>query len=299
MAVDDRPMADEPTGGTDSPPLTIVLPVRRGHGIAETVLDALVPQAARVGAEIVVVGDPDFALAPAVRLVSSDDQNLFLLRKLGVEHAHGAVVTIAEDHAVPRDDWCASTLRAHAEHADVPAVAGRLANATDATVVGRSNFLAFAAQSLEPDTRRAASPPPLSALSFKASALVGPDRVGWMETEMLPRMFEEGGIAVAPEIVVDHHQDHGLAWSVVNAFHAARAGYGYASSRLPAPARRRQAVWALTHLPQRGIVEACAARAGRRTVTDLAVVAVLVVAMAIGGAVGSVFGPGSSPDHVA
>ncbi len=45
-------------------------------------------------------------------------------------------------------------------------------------------------------------------------------------------------------IVVDHHQDHGLAWSVVNAFHSSRGSYGYLRTQRDWRGRLKDARWA-------------------------------------------------------
>ena len=156
------------------PPLTVVIPARGGLAEAAEALEALTPGADEAGAEVVVAGDSDGA-EPAcdpVRAISSTEADILALRKLGIEAARGEVVAIGEDHAVPRSDWCEAVLRAHAEHPEAAAIVGCLVNATDATLAGRANFLAFASAwqppmpALPPDR-----PPPSSTLSFKRDAL--------------------------------------------------------------------------------------------------------------------------------
>src|SRR5689334_18203115 len=36
------------------------------------------------------------------------------LRALGIQHAHGDLIAITEDHCIPRTDWCAQIIQAHA-----------------------------------------------------------------------------------------------------------------------------------------------------------------------------------------
>lgn len=285
------------------PPLTALIAARGGLSEAEDVLDELLPQLHATGSEAVVAGpvggaSPD----PRVRLVHVDDQDLFRLRLAGVEAARGEVVAIGEDHAMPRPGWCEAVIRAHAEQPDAPAVAGCLANATAATLGGRANFLAFAAPYEPPmpalPHRR---PPPLSALSFKRSALeeVHGD-LGRLETVLVPRLFGEGRIAADDRIVVDHHQDFGILRASANSFDAARSAYGYVRRRLTREERVRQARWALANAPRRTLGEAReAARLGRGGRPELAVVAMVAGANATGAALGSLFGPGRSPDRVA
>lgn len=287
-----------------APKLSIVLPVRqRSDGdFVDTVLDALAVQVKATNAEVVLVGETTRAESDGVRVARVQSEDLFVLRTIGVMHARGEIIAIGEDHAVPRPDWCEALLRAHAEHPGAPAVAGRLVNATDDTVCGRANFLAFSARYTEAGLREADAaqfPPPFSALSFKRDAMPDVIPVAWLETAYTPELFVEGRIAVDARIVVDHHQDHGLRWSLANAFHSARAGYGYASFGMSPSERRRQARWAVTNWPGRTADEArLGGTTGRRDLVTLSVRAI-GCAVGIGAAVGSVFGPGSSPRRVA
>jgi hypothetical protein len=143
----------------------------------------------------------------------------------------------------------------------------------------------------------AGRPPPCSALSFKRWALapVEAERPGWLEAELIPSLFESGGMVADGRIVVDHYQDHGSLWSIRNAFHSARSSYGYERWRLGAPERRATARWAVRAIPAR-------LRGEARRRPDQAVAPMLeaiLIALISGAASGLLFGPGSSPDLVA
>jgi hypothetical protein len=288
---------------SDRPPLTVLVTVREGLHEIGRVLDALLGQLHAVAGEAVIVGPvgsraPD----PAVRLVHLADDNLFRLRLAGIEAARGHVVAIGEDHAVPRPDWCDAVIRAHAERPDIQAIAGCLVNATDRTLSGRANFLAFAAPYAPPmaelPPRR---PPPLSALSLKRQVLEESyGRLGHFETVLVPRLFADGLMAADDRIVVDHHQDFGVLRASVNGFHGARAAYGYLHADLSVEERVRHARWSLMNWPRRTLAEAGeAVRQGRGGSAELAVVAVVAAAHAAGAALGSLAGPGRSPARVA
>jgi hypothetical protein len=281
------------------PPLTVVVPVREGLGEIAPVLDGLLPQARRTGTEVLVVGrvegpSPD----EAVRLVPLADDNIFRQRLVGIREARGAIVAMGEDHAVPRPDWCEAVLRAHAELPDIPAIAGCLVNATDRTLGGRGNFLGFAAPFQPPMPRLPGErPPPLSALSFKSESLAGlDDMLGRFEAILVPAMFSEGRMVADERIVVDHYQDHGIVWPVVNGFHGARSAYGYMRAAIGPRERLRQARWSISNWPRRIFGEARAAADGR---AELALAALVGTAVGVGGAVGALSGPGRSPDRVA
>jgi hypothetical protein len=284
------------------PPLSIVLAVRERTAELDAVLDALLPQARSVGAETLVVGAVDLPATDSVRLLPVDDADIYRLRAIGVREARGEIVAIGEDHAVPRPDWCEAILRAHAEHPDAAAVVGCLVNATDGTLSGRANFMAFAAPYAPPMPRvPAGRPPPLSTLSLKRAALGELDgRLGDFEARLVPRLFREGRMAADERIVVDHQQDHGMAWSIINGFHGARGSYGYLRADDDWRTRLRDARWALSHWPRILLGEARETVGQRRGARwELTFVAAIGAAVGLGGALGSLLGPGRSPRRVA
>jgi hypothetical protein len=287
-------------------PLSVVVPVREGLAEVADLLETMLPGAGAVGAEVVVVGDlgPD-ERAPDERvlLVRVRSRDILELHRRGVEAARGEVVAMGEDHAVPRPDWWQGVIRAHAENPQVPAIAGCLVNATDATVSGRANFLAFAAPWQPPmPTLPLRRPPPCSALSFKRWALEPATEkpAGWLEAELIPAAFGAGEMLADERIVVDHHQDHGLLWAIRNAFHSARSSYGYERERLPPRQRWRVARWALANVPPRQREEAREGAFGRALPWgERSLIAVLGYAHMVGAVVGVLVGKGSSPDRLA
>jgi hypothetical protein len=291
--------------GEPRPPLSVVIPVREGLAEIAAVLEALVLAAGQSGAELVVVGELGEAEPPAepVRLVPFPVADMLALRRRGLIEARGELVAIGEDHAVPRPGWCEAVIRAHAEHPEAAAVVGCLVNATDATLSGRANFLAFAASWQPPmATLPADRPPPSSTLSLKRTALAGieAEGPGWFEADLIPSLFAEGRMVADARVVVDHYQDHGSLWSIRNAYDSARASYDYERSRL-GPARRREfARWALANIPGRLRREAReAAGAAGMPVAERALISLIAAAAGIGGAAGTMRGPGRSADRVA
>lgn len=276
------------------------------EGLAEiaAVLEALLPEAEAVGAEVVVVGEIG-APAPAgcVRLLHLPLPDMLALRRHGLGEASGEVLAIGEDHAVPRPGWCRAVIRAHAEHPEAAAVVGCLVNATAATLAGRANFLAFAAPWQPPmPTLPPERPPPSSALSVKRAALadIGSRPPGWFEAELIPSLFAAGEMAADERILVDHFQDHGSLWSIRNAYDSARSSYGAARSTLDPAARRRVARWALANIPTRLRQEAHAGAQGTRmTLPESTLISLIALAAALGAATGTLRGPGISADRVA
>lgn len=260
----------------------------------------LLDELARVDGELLVVSPLEGPARPPDRLrwIRLPTANLLELRLHAIGAARGAVIACGEDHARPSPGWCSSVLRAHAEHPDAAAVAGCLRNATDTTLWGRANFLAFAApfRAPMPELHR---PPPVSAISFKASAL---DEMpleghpGVFESVLLPAWFAAGRIVADDRILVDHFQDHGMSWSLRNAFANTRTNYGYAAGGTGWRRRREVSRWVLRRLASRQWVEASAS--GLST-PERAAVALLVAATVAGALAGVLLGPGSSAQRVA
>ncbi|MDQ3879118.1 MAG: hypothetical protein M3290_12335, partial [Actinomycetota bacterium] len=104
---------------------------------------------------------------------------------------------------------------------------------------------------------------------------------------------------VDDRIVMDHWQDHGVRWSIVNGFHAARSAYGYLRATYDRRERLTQAWWGIANWPRRLFREARDATRGHsESRMELAVVALIATAIALGCAVGSLGGPGRSPTRV-
>ncbi len=203
---------------------------------------------------------------------------------------------------MPRSDWCEAVLRAHRQHPDAPVVAGCLVNGTRDTVSGRANFLAFAAPFMPP-MRSIDRPPPISVLSFKRDALRGAgSSPGAVESHLVPQLFGEGAMVLDDRIVVEHFQDHGVRWTLMNAFFNTRANYGYARS-LPEnerhSPRRARLRWMVTGMSVSQWREAWAARHEFERVADVVLVAAVCVATAAGAFFGELAGPGRAAERVA
>jgi hypothetical protein len=288
------------------PPLSVAIPAREGLDEVAPVLDVLVPLVEAVGAEVVVTGGPEPAPptpSPAVRAIPMPVDDILVLRHRAIAEAAGELIAIGEDHAVPRPDWCEAVIRAHAERPEAPAIVGCLVNATTANISARANFLAFAAEWQPPmPTLPGVRPPPASALTLKRGAVadISARPPGWFEAELLPALFAEGALVADERIVVDHYQDHGALWAVVNAFHGSRAAYGHLRGQLEPAERRRVARWAVDGILRRVRRQARAATAptgmGR---LESALVTTIGAANGIGGVVGTLCGPGRSADRVA
>jgi hypothetical protein len=285
-------------------PLTVIVATREGAGKLEPVLSALTPQLRASGADAVVVcGSGEAAptgLDTSVTWIATEGRNLLALRQIAVEHARGEVLAFGEDHTVPGPGWVDAILRAHRQHPYAAIVVGCLVNATDATVAGRANFLAFAAPFAPPMKSLPGRPPPYSAVSIKQRELEFPFVTpGDIESKLVPKLVEEGAAVCDDRIVAHHWQDHGVWWSLVNAFVNARANYGYAHEGV-GRARRNEALrWICSTLLTRQISEVWAGRPMMRSPLDFALGVVLSAATTLGAFVGTVTGAGRAAERVA
>jgi len=287
--------------------LSVVIGTRQSWREVGRFVESWLPELAEVGGEAVIAsgqgGTPK--VPQGVHWLASSSDNVLLLRLQAIRASRGRVVAIGEDHAAPRPGWCTAIVRAHEEHPEAAAIVGCLQNATSSTVAGRANFLAFAAPFQHPmPCLYPFRPPPISALSFKHAVLAElplHDRnPGVLEAELVPRLFADNAMEVDDRIVVDHYQDHGMLWSVINAVSNTRANYGYATQTYSLRRRMDVARWIVSNLPHQLWTEATA-RAGRIAVEplDLAAVAALIAATVGGAIVGTFGGPGKAGDRVA
>lgn len=285
-------------------PLTVVVATREGAASLEPVLAALVPQLRASRADAVVIcGSGEAApsgLEGGVTWIATEGRNLLELRQIAIEHARGVIIAFGEDHAVPGPGWVDAILRAHREHPYAAMVVGCLVNATDATVAGRANFLAFAAPFTPPMKNLPGRPPPFSTVSIKQRELEFPFvNSGDVESKLLPKLIDEGAAVCDDRIVAYHHQDHGTRWSVANAFVNARANYGYAHERDGRGRRNEVLRWICSTLLPRQVGEVWAGRPTMRSPLDLVLGMVLSAATTLGALVGTVSGPGRAAERVA
>lgn len=285
-------------------PLTVIVATRDGAGPLEPVLAALTPQLRAAGADAVVVcgsrEDAPEGLDGAVTWIATEGRNLLALRQIAVEHARGVVVAYGEDHTVPGPGWVDAILRAHREHPYAAMVVGCLVNGTDATVAGRANFLAFAAPFAPPMKTLPGRPPPYSTVSIKQRELEFPFvNPGDIESRLVPKLIEEGGAVCDDRIVAHHFQDHGVRWSMMNAFVNARANYGYAHESVSRNRRSEVVRWICSTLLARQIGEVWEGRRMMRSPLDFVLGVILSVATALGAIVGTMTGPGRAAERVA
>jgi GT2 family glycosyltransferase len=117
-----------------APPASIVIPTRERLPYLEVALESIAAQAARVGAEVLVIDDagPSAAARALVERFGARYQphpqplGLNIARNTGVERSHGELVVFVDDDIRAAPDWLDALLRAAAEHPDVDVFAGQI-----------------------------------------------------------------------------------------------------------------------------------------------------------------------------
>ncbi|HEY8141876.1 MAG TPA: hypothetical protein VIG06_04365 [Kofleriaceae bacterium] len=287
--------------------MSVLLPTVRGWPEIEKALAASLRQDFAEAFEVLVLDGHGAGLdrepRPPVRWLREPGADVFRLRAVGVAAARGDVVLLSEDHCVAPPDWYARTSSAHREKVE-PALIGPVRNhsASSRRAVDRANFaltLGSFAPPLEsvPEGRL---PVPTN-LSFKSSILPRetPDS-GWLEYDLLARLANAGGLAVA-DALIEHLQNWKPAAALSVHFHSGRS-YG-ASVRQWAAGRRRMWWRSLPHTPRwlyRLSTPALRPGASGKSpsLADRAWLASLVLANVMGQAAGALTGVGASRTHL-
>lgn len=227
-------------GLPSSPPLSVVLATNEGWTAAQTCLASLLPQAAAVGAEVVVAdgsagaAGPPPSLPSNVRWLRSPGTGLFRLRRQALVAACAPIVAVTEDHCVVAPDWCERIIEAHARHPDADVIKGAVFNGSSDTPVERAAFWLGHWPNLPPFTGRASDAVlGVSCVSYKRRALELLRR----DTELLPELVANGywpnrraALATA-RIHVTHCQAEAFWRTSALQFHNARALSAYRRGR--------------------------------------------------------------------
>jgi hypothetical protein len=108
-------------------------------------LDSVCPQAATLGAEVVLAlrgedGRPPSGKYPTAKVISGPGETVFALRERAIAAASGDIVAVTEDHCQVAPAWCQRIVDAHAEFPEADIIGGAVANgACDAS--GWASFL--------------------------------------------------------------------------------------------------------------------------------------------------------------
>lgn len=295
--------ADAPT-----PDLSVIVATAHPSPDYDRLLDALLPQLAEVGGELVLAdGSEEGLRTPAhpgvpVTHLREEHTDIFALRARATPHARGWVVAYTEDHCLPQPGWCRNILAAHHRHGDRAAVSGAATNGTVDTLWDRASFLLTFAPVLPP---LPAGPlqrvPPPANISIKREALepYGAPADGFLEFELMPHLHRVGHVALADDVRVSHHQGKTRSWFVIHHFHNGRTTTGLLERGGGLRTFLRRTWDSLALVPRHTLAtfrEVWMRPAQRRPdLPAVPIVGVLLAAHAAGQLVGLLAGPGDSP----
>lgn len=292
--------------------LSVVVPTTAPWPELQGCLDALLPQAAASGAEVIVAdsdggGVPDDLLRATPFLVRIDaprGASVFDLRALGVASATGDVVAITEDHCRPAPDWCARVVAAFDGNPTAMGVAGAVTNGSRRRLIDRANYFLTFAGATPPVDPQSYGFPPVSNVSFRRDALpTGPLAPGDLELRLGPDLLAGGRMVVDDRVLVEHVQSHGFLGSFAMHFHNGRASTGLLTDGQPWPERRRRLraqlrrPFRMTRATHRALRSKPEAMADARP--SFPFIALLAGCYAAGAVVGLLRGAGTSPAKLA
>lgn len=289
------------------PSLSVVVATTQPWPEARLALDAILPEAARLGAEVrLVCASPAAAPPgplPGLRVDVIPGQDVFALRAHGLRASAGDVVALTEDHCRPAPDWLDQVLRAHAEAPRAAVIGGSVDNGADSSLVDWANFLLTNAPFLP------GSPTPsvvagAANVSYKRAALALFPDDGRDEGAFRLKLLQAGWQVIHdPRLRVAHVQSLGWWGSVVIHFHDGRCCAGGWRRRM-APAAWCGAVVRMLALPVRVWV-APSRVLGRilrhqpglrsRALRAWPAMVLIMTGQALGEMAGYLTGPGDSP----
>jgi hypothetical protein len=292
---------------TDSLPLSVLIPTRRGWGAAEPAVRSFMAEVPPEWGEIVVLDGsgtmpPEGELAENVRWIAHKAGSVFQLRAAGYREVRGDIVAVTEDHCRAVPGWADTVMRAHREHPTAVGIAGAVRNGTPEHRIDWGAFLITQTPFLEP---LSSGPLPSVAgpnLSYKRAAIERMEArgdLGVIELLDNPGLLREGEEFRADDrILVLHDRAMGVRGTSVIEFHNGRTVAGFRRTRfgLPELARLLLAPGLTLYRSIRTV------RTARRKRVDPAVlrrsvapVVWLHACYAAGEVLGYLAGPGDSP----
>jgi hypothetical protein len=183
------------------------------------ILDALQPQVAAFGGEIIVAAS-DLAApeervvvdTPRMRWLRQRDATIPWLRAMAVEISRGEVIATIEDDCIVADNWCAEIFGGFARHPLARAITGLTRDAERAPFDTAPEPRA-PTRWLSVQARPSASLPLFLNANIAYQRSVFPPTTiptGWIERDLNPRLVREGGVVFHEEMVVDRRNRRGL-----------------------------------------------------------------------------------------
>jgi hypothetical protein len=270
------------------PPVTVVVPTRRGWADCRDAVESLVGPVAVVGGEL-LLATTKLITAPvpeSVRVVVTGGDDVFVARAGAVAAANGEIVVILEDHLVVDRTFIRALLDAWSQQPHAYALVHTVRDGSHG-VLDRAGFLLTLGPFVPPlDAPPIDRTPIPGTISYRRDVLPrSPPPVGWLEYQLPLDLARAGRMGVAPGVHVVHVQNVGLRQLSLH-FHSGRTFAASTASdtgadlcRVAADAAR---AWRLLWRQTRGH--------SRRTSSEPATVWVMVAALCAANVTGQVVG---------
>lgn len=288
--------------------LAVVVPTTNPWPEVQTCIDALLPQAEALHAEIIVAdgdgyGVPDDVVTrhrDVLRVVRRPGASVLELRAMGVANATADIIGITEDHCCPAPDWCRQLVDAYDRHPDADAVGGAVTNGTRDHLIDRANYFMTFAGAVPPLNVDSYKFPPVANVSFLRTAIPdGEMPPGDIEMRLGPGLLAEGRLHIDDGPVVSHSQSQSVRRTLSAHFHNGRATAGLIAQTQPWRVRRHRlrAQLGNPYRMVRSVHRALRSKpqAMKEATTSFPVIAVLALCHTTGAVVGLLLGPGNSP----
>ena len=284
--------------------IAIIIPTRVGWPDMHRSVDAVVPQLAASGGQLIVVdasGKPAAPIADgkAVHWLSLPGRPSYALRQAGYRAARAPIVAITEDHCAPSATWLADVLAEHQRAPDAAGIFGLVDNGSRDHLVDWALF-AVGYLAWAPPAPAARGAPGHANLSFKSWVFdaLPPRGDQVLEFRYVVALRAAGYVVLGTERTrVTHFQSAGLVATAQLMFHNGRAIAGLRRTKM------EMRDWLRTLAP--GLVAAFRTLRTARLASSkpdieqpvrrsLPIVAVLHLAHTIGESVGYLGGAGRS-----
>jgi len=210
--------------------ISVVVPTRMGWPDMRRSVDAILPQLAAAGGELVVADSserqlPEFANDPNVTWLIVPGAPSHALRQAGYAAASAPIVAITEDHCAPEPGWLDHILAEHDREPDAAAVFGLVDNGSRVHSVDWALFSVGYLAWAPPQPARTGAPGHAN-LSFKSWVFdvlpVSGDQV--LEFRYVAALRQAGYSVVGTDrTLVTHFQSAGLTATTALLFHNGRS----------------------------------------------------------------------------
>jgi GT2 family glycosyltransferase len=292
----------------DNPKLSVVIASVNGWPSIVKCLSALARQEGNVKAEVIVAHSSNDGTSenirrnfPWVKLLSFPKRlSIPELRSAAMSCATGDIITVTEDHCIPRKDWYQNILKAH--ESPYGAVGGAVVNGSVDRLVDWAVYFCEYCQAMPPISCGEVSALTGNNVSYKREALqkiaTFPRKSYW--DFFLHLELKRAGVNFLsdPNIVVFHHKRFGLLYFLSQRFHYSRSFAGMRNRTSSIPRRTFYVITSpLLPLILLSRVTAEVIRKGRHMkefAWSLPLLLVFTLSYACGELAGYVFGGGES-----